>query len=274
MKHFFRILVLLGTIATSTDKVNGQELFVFTEPASNMPAKSVGIRMSNWLMLDQQSSIINYHLIPEVMWGVNKNLMVHAEGFVSNRNKSLAAEGGAFYAKYRFFSTDRVYRHFRMAAFGRVAINNSDIHQEEIETNGHNSGFEGGLIATQLLHKQAFSATVSYEQAANNTSGNEFPTFQANRAINYTLSTGRLILPKDYTNYGQMNLNIMVECLGQYLPENGKSFMDLTASMQFIFNSQTRVDVAYKRQLYSNMFRTAPNGFLIRIEHLIFNAFK
>lgn len=274
MKYFVSSLFLVGAMVSSIYKASGQELFVFTEPASNMPAKSVGIRISNWLMQDQQSNAINYHLIPEVMWGVNKNLMVHVEGFVSNRNKSLAAEGGAFYAKYRFFSKDKVYRHFRMAAFGRVAINNSDIHQEEIETNGHNSGFEGGLIATQLLHKQAISTTVSYEQAVNNTSGNEFPTLQANRAINYTLSTGRLILPKDYTNYGQMNLNIMVECLGQYLPENGKSFMDATASFQFIFNSQTRVDVAYKRELYSNMLRNAPNGFLIRIEHLIFNAFR
>lgn len=274
MRHFFRILVLLGAMATSIDKANGQELFVFTEPASNMPAKSLGIRVSNWFMQDQQSRATNYHLIPELMWGVNKNLMVHVEGFVSNRNKSLAAEGGALYAKCRFFSRDKVYRHFRMAAFGRLAVNRGDIHQDEIETNGHNSGFESGIIATQLLHKQAFSTTVSYEQATNNAGGNEFPSLQAKRAINYTLSTGRLILPKDYTNYGQINLNIMVECLGQYLPENGKSFMDATASIQFIFNSQTRVDVAYKREVYSNMLRTAPNGFMIRIEHLLFNAFN
>jgi hypothetical protein len=273
MKYFFGILILAGTIVISKGRAHGQELFVYTEPASNMPAKSLGIRMNNWLMQEQYSSAINYHLIPELMWGVNKNLMLHAEGFVSNRNKGLAIEGGAFYAKYRFLSKDKVYRHFRMAAFTRLAFNNSDIHQEEIETNGHNSGFEGGIIATQLLHKQAISATVSYEHATNNAGGNELPPLQANKAINYTLSTGRLLLPKNYTNYNQMNLNVMVECLGQYLPENGKSFMDATASVQFIFNSQTRVDIGYKRELYSNMIRTAPNGFLIRIEHLLFNAF-
>ncbi len=274
MQFLFRKLALLVTIVITTSQASGQELFVFTEPASNMPAKSLGIRISNWVMDDQQTSSINYHLIPELMWGVNKKLMIHLEGFASNRNKHFSAEGGAFYAKYRFLSKDKVYRHFRMAAFGRIAMNNSNIHQDEIETNGHNSGFESGVIATQLLHKQAISATVSYEQATNNTSGNEFPPLQANKAINYALSTGRLILPKDYTDFKQMNLNIMVECLGQYLPENRKMYLDATASIQFIFNSQIRVDIGYKRELYSNMLRTAPNGFMIRIEHLFFNAFK
>ncbi|OJW81558.1 MAG: hypothetical protein BGO69_09010 [Bacteroidetes bacterium 46-16] len=265
---------MVGAIAISTNHANGQELFVFTEPASNMPAKSIGIRIGNWIMEDQRNSSINYHLIPELMWGVNRRLMIHVEGFASNRNKSFSAEGGALYVKYRFFSKDRVYRHFRMAALGRIAVNNSDIHQDEIETNGHNSGFEGGIIATQLLHKQAISATISYEQATNNAGGNEFPQLQANKAINYALSTGRLVLPKDYTDYGQMNLNVMVELLGQYLPENRKTYLDATVSMQFIFNSQFRVDVGYKRELYNNMLRTAPNGFLIRIEHLLFNTFK
>jgi hypothetical protein len=69
-------------------------------------------------------------------------------------------------------------------------------------------------------------------------------------------------------------MNVMAEVLGQYLPEHGKSFMDMTASVQFIFNSQTRLDIGYKRELYSNMLRTAPNGFLVRIEHLLFNVIR
>jgi hypothetical protein len=268
------MLALIGLIHTGISEASGQELFVYTEPASNMPAQSIGIRLNNWVMQEKVSEDINYHLIPEVMWGVNKNLMFHAEGFFSNRNAGFSAEGGALYAKYRFFSRDKVYQHFRMAGFARVAINNSDIHQEEIETNGHNSGYEFGMIATQLLHKQAISVTLSYEQAMGNAGGNEYPSIQADKAINYTLSTGRLLLPKNYTGYGQINMNVMLEALGQYLPEHGKSFMDMAASVQFIFNSQTRVDIGYKRELYSNMLRTAPNGFLVRIEHLLFNVIR
>lgn len=265
------ICIVLGVLICAK-KTKAQELFVYTEPASNMPAKSIGLRLSNWMM--QEGLNINYHAIPEIMWGVNKKLMVHVEGFLSNRNKRFSPEGAALYVKYRFFSNDKVFRHFRLAVLTRVAINNSDIHQAEIETNGHNSGYELGVVSTQLLHKQAISATVSYERVYSNTGGNEFPKSLANKAINYTLSTGRLILPKNYSNYSQTNFNIMAEILGQYLPDNGNSFMDVACSVQFIFNSQTRVDVGYKRQLYTNILRTAPNGFLIRVEHLLFNVVR
>jgi len=251
-----------------------QELFVYSEPASNMPAHSMGIRVSNWFMNETGAGTgrINFHTIPELMWGVNKNLMIHAEGFLSNRNKGLSAEGAALYAKYRLYSKDGMYRHFRMAAFGRISTNNASIHQEEIETNGHNSGYELGLIGTQLLHKTALSVTVAYEQATNNAGNNEFPAYQPNKAINYSLSAGHLFLPVKYSSYKQTNMNAMVEVIGQYHPEDGKSFLDIAPAIQFIFNSQTRVDIGYKFQLASAMTRTAPTGLLIRVEHLLFNV--
>lgn len=267
MKKVVIVLVLSLTILRS----NAQELFVFTEPASNMPAKSVGLRVSNMLMNTKASGKINYHLLPEVMWGVNKNLMLHAEGFFSNRNKSIQAEGASFYGKYRFISKDDVHSHFRMAAYVRASINNSNIHQEEIETNAHNSGYEVGAIATQLLHKVALSATSSYERAMDNSKAHKFPSANSNDAINYTFSVGKLMLPKEYKDYNQTNLNLMVEFLGQRLNDNGKSFLDMAPSIQFIINSQTRIDIGYRKQLYSNMIRTAPNGFMIRFEHLLFN---
>lgn len=222
--------------------------------------------------MDEPPATLNYHFIPELMWGVNKSLMIHAEGYFSNRNNEFSAEGGALYAKYRFLSKDNVHRHFRMATYGRISSNNGDIHQEEIETNGHNSGAELGLIGTQLLHKLALSASVSYEQAVDNRNGNELPQVNSDKAINYSLSAGRLILPKSYIGYKQMNFNVMLEVLGQRLLENGKMYLDIAPSIQFIINSQTRVDIGYKHQLYSNMSRTAPNGLLIRVEHVLFNA--
>jgi hypothetical protein len=261
--------MLLAASGTSA-----QELFVYTEPASNMPAKSLGIRVSNWLMNERMKSTYNYHLIPELMWGINKNLMLHTEGFLSNRNGTLKLEGAAVYAKYRFFSKDAVNRHFRMAGYGRMSINNAEIHQEEIETNGHNSGFETGIIATQLLHKLALSGSLSFEHALDNGKGNKFPAGQSRNAINYTLSAGRLILPRKYTSYKQTNMNIMVEALGQSLPGSGKIFIDLAPSVQFIINSQARIDLGYRKELYSNMIRDAPDGFLLRIEYLLFNVFN
>ncbi|MCY7291044.1 MAG: hypothetical protein LH615_02570, partial [Ferruginibacter sp.] len=224
---------------------NAQELFVVTEPASNMPAGSIGVRVAQSLMKEKFESGYNYHLMPEIMWGANKNLMVHTSAFISNRNRTLVTEGGSVYAKYRFFSVDDLQQHFRMAAFGRYSFNNSDIHQDEINTMGHNSGYEAGLVATQLIKKVAINVSGSYEQALNNTIVNKFPTGQSNNATNYTLSFGRLMYPNKYKNFKQTNINLMMEFMGQTLNNNGKSFLDVVPSLQFIINSQARIDVAY-----------------------------
>jgi hypothetical protein len=130
-------------------------LFVFTEPASNMPAKSLGFRNMNGFFFEKDGKL-NYHNMPELMWGINKQWMVHAQGFISNRQDGgFETEGGSLYAKYRFYSEDSKQSHFRMALFARASKNRADIHQDEIETMGHNTGYEAGFIATKLLHKVA-----------------------------------------------------------------------------------------------------------------------
>lgn len=265
------------TLALSTVLPFGacaQELFVYNEPASNMPARSLGVRLNNTLMDEEAAAQYRYQFQPELMWGVNKNLMVHAEGFFSNRSDSFRAEGAGVYAKYRFFSKDNVYRHFRMAAFGRYSRNDAIIHYQEIETNGMNSGYEIGLIATQLLHKQAISASISYERAFDNDAEHEIPAYWANQALNLSLSTGRLILPVHYKDYRQTNFNIMAEAIGQLLPQNGKYYLDFAPSVQLIFNSQTRVDLGYRFNVSNNMERMAPRSFLVRVEHVFFNLIR
>ncbi len=248
-----------------------QELFVFTEPASNMPSKSVGVRLMNMFGSEGSNNKLNYHLMPEIMVGVNSKLMLHLQGFLSNVNNSFVAEGGSVYAKYRFISNDEVHQHFRMAAFGRASYNNALLHQEEIETMGHNSGFEGGLVATQLLHKVALSSSISYESAIfNNVAHN--PVTQPNNAINYTFSFGKLMLPKEYTSYNQTNVNFMLELLGQKLIGSGKSYLDIAPSIQFIINSVARIDVGYRKQIFSSIERTSENVFVLKLEYNFFNV--
>lgn len=252
--------------------LNAQELFVFTEPASNMPSRSIGIRASNWLMYDKSNAHLNYQFIPELMWGANKNLMIHLDGFFTNQHGNFHGVGFGTYAKYRIYTADDVNRHFRLAGYGRISFNNSAIFQEEIDLTRNNTGYAFGLIATQLLHKQAISAAISFAQAYNNGTENKFPSTQPDRGINFSISTGRLILPKTYLNYKQTNVNLMFELLGQHLLGSDKSFIDGAPAVQFIFNSQTRLDIGYKFQIYSNMDRIANNGLMIRLEHLLFNA--
>ena len=251
-----------------------QELFVYTEPASNMAAKSIGLRLNNYFMPERYSDKVNTHLVPEVMIGVSKRIMIHGDVFISNRNKSLVGEGGSVYAKYRFLSNDQVQKHFRMAAFGRYSFNNSDIHQTAIDLYGHNSGFETGIIATQLINKVAISAGVAALHATDN--GKEkFNYGTKNRnAVNYTFSAGKLMLPKEYNSYKQANVNLMLEFLGQTNLKTAQNFLDVAPSVQFIFNSRLRVDAGYRYPLITNLTRTAPQGVVLKLEYNFFNVIK
>ncbi|CAA9199011.1 hypothetical protein ACHRVW_19590 [Flavobacterium collinsii] len=254
-------------------QIDAQELFVVTEPASNAPAGSIGVRVGQSLMEKKLESGSMYNLTPEVTWGINKNLMVRTSAFLSNQDNGLGLKGGGFYAKYRFFSVDDLQSHFRMAAFGRYSYNNSYFNQEAIDLANGNSGYEAGLVATQLIHKVALSSSVSYVRALNN-ADYSFPDALGKNAINYTFSVGKLMHPKKYTSYKQTNINAMLEFTGQTITENGRSYLDVVPSIQFIINSQARIDLAYKKELYSSMQRMATDGVFLKLEYTFFNVTK
>jgi hypothetical protein len=269
MNHL-RFVILFLMVA----QMQAQELFVVTDPASNVPANSLSVRVSQSVFEQQFENGFNYHLMPEVTYGLNKNLMIRASAFLSNRNNQFAAEGAGLYAKYRFFSTDDLNSHFRLAAFGRYSFNNSDIHQDQIEIMGQNTGFETGLVATKLIKKVAISSSLSFEKAFDNQPNYPFPSELGNSATNYSLSFGKLMYPKKYTSFKQTNINFMVEFVGQTINENGKSYLDVVPAIQFIFNSQARLDLAYRRELMSSMMRAAPNGIYLNLEYNFFNIIK
>lgn len=266
-KRFWLALSLLLFALTN----QAQELYVFTEPASNMASKSIGLRLNNSIMKKSEPADISYQLVPEVMFGISKYLMLHADVFLSNRNQSFDAEGASIYGKYRILSMDDIQKHFRMAAFARASVSNNKVSQQAIDLYGQNSGWEAGLVATQLLHKVAISSSLSYIKALDN-GNNEFGS-RDNYAFNYTLSAGKLMLPKVYKSYKQTNLNLMLEFLSQYNPGAGKHYIDAAPSVQLIFNSQSRIDIGYRAQLTGSLDRMASNNFFIRLEHNLFNVY-
>lgn len=253
----------------------GQELYVFTEPASNMPAKSVGIRMDQILVKDlhKGKDQWSYHLMPRAMWGVNRHLMLHVNAFGSNMDGRFYFSGGSLFMKYRFFSSDQVHGHLRMAAFAQYSFTNSNIHEYSINLDGHNSGYEGGIIATQLLNKLALSASAAWMHATDN--GKEKFLFgdKLRNAFGYSLSAGRLILPKEYKNYRQTNLNLMVEFLGQVNVHNGYGWFDVAPAVQLIFNSRARLDMGYRIPLVKKLQRYSAEGALLRFEYNFYNVF-
>ncbi len=264
--------IFIFILAFSFSKIHAQELFVFTEPASNMAAKSIGIRMTNFIMKEKATGKYNYHLLPELMIGVSKKLMLHGEMFVSNRNNKFTAEGGSVYLKYRLLSTDEVHSHFRVAVLGRYSYNNSDIHQQAIDFFGHNAGYETGLAATKLANKIAISAGTSFLHATDNGTEKFAYSNRERNALYYTLSIGKLMLPKEYTSYNQTNLNLMCELLGQTNLGNKQTYIDIAPSAQLIFNSRIRLDLGYRFPVVKKLSRTAPEGFVIKIEYNFFNA--
>jgi hypothetical protein len=242
-----------------------QELYVNTEPASNMAAKSLGIRVENQGYFKHRSTL-------ELMYGVNKNLMMHGSAYLSNFYQNQQRfEGVSAYAKYRFYSVDTVQRHFRMAAFAKVASIKNPTPNQEITLEGDNTGMQGGLVATRLIHKLALSSSLSYLRAMENRGGYQ----PVNRnSIAYTLSAGYLLFPKQYTNYEQTNINLYAELLGKTNPGKGQHYLDVAPAVQFIFNSVLRVDLSYRTPLSNRMIRNTQNMYLVRVEYNLFNLFN
>lgn len=267
-KLFFLALIIFCA------KINAhsQELYVFTEPASNMPTKSIGVRITNEGMNNPD---FMSRTIPEVMIGFNKNLMMHAQAFLSDMDGKYRLEGGSLYAKYRFLSLDEAHSHFRASAFGRVSTSKRPTYTRDINLEGDNSGLQGGLIFTQLLHKLALSATLGYAHAFENQDRQIVGMPRPNNMLSYSLSSGYLVLPFVYKDYKQPNFNLYFEMLGKTDPSSGQSYLDLAPAVQVILNSKTRIDLGYRFQATGNIEnRYTKNMYLVRAEFNFFNVLK
>lgn len=266
MKVILFAIILSGMVCP----VFSQELYVNTEPASNMATHSVGIRLENQGYFNP---VYKTRTSLEVMYGASKSLMVHGTLYASDYYQSKQHfEGGSVYAKYRFLSIDSVQKHFRGAVFAKMASINNPLMNQEISLEGDNSGFQTGVVFTQLVHKLAISASASYLRAFDNRGGYTLPVGNARDAVGYTLSAGYLLLPKSYQNYNQVNLNIYAELLGKTNPGYGQSYLDVAPAIQLIFNSVFRVDFSYRTPIYNNMLRTSQNTYLVRLEYNLFNV--
>lgn len=271
-----RLFILLAGLAGSVS-LRAQELFVYTEPASNMAARSIGVRLDN-TVYDMGAGRWSDRLSPEIMWGADRHWMVHLAGYASNMYQAaFQPEGGSLYAKYRFYADDGVHRHFRMAAFGKIArVNNPDsmsvhgmtAHSDEIDLSGSNSGYQGGIVGTQLLHKLALSGGLAYTRRW---AGEGALSMEA---LNYSVSAGLLLLPHHYTNYRQTNVNLMCELLGAAALDKRAGFTDICPALQFIFGSISRLDLGYRTQVAGHMERWSDRGVFVRLEYNFLNVYR
>ena len=263
------ILVLFFAMPVSA---YAQELFTYSEPASNMPVKSFAVRSNNYLMRTTGTNNYTYSIAPEIMAGLTKKLMLHAEAFFGNNPDDFKFDGASAYAKYRFYTEDDVHSHFRLAAYAKLASSNNPVTQEVIDAGSRNSVIEGGIVATKLNNRLALSAGSSLIRSLDN--GFRDHLNAGRNAVNFNLAAGRLLLPVTYKDYGQVNVNAMFEVLGQTNLSSGKSFIDFAPSIQFILMSKIRLDAGYRFAVVNTARRYAENAFLLRIEYNFFSVFK
>jgi hypothetical protein len=265
-----KFLSLVWCLVASGFTAFAQELYVNTEPASNMARNSLGVRFENQGYFNPD---FKNRSTLEVMYGASKNWMLHASAYVSDfYQQKQHLDGFSAYAKYRFFSVDSVQKHFRGAAFIKASTINNPIINQEIALEGDRSGLQSGLVFTQLLHKLALSGSVSYLRGLDNQQS-QVPIGFAKDAVAYTLSSGYLLFPKNYSNYDQTNVNLYLELLGKTNPSYRQSYLDAAPAVQFIFNSVFRVDLSYRTPIYNGMTRNSQNMYLVRLEYNFFNLF-
>jgi hypothetical protein len=274
MKKYCTLLV----IAMGYLHLNAQELYVFSEPASNMPAHSINLKLTAYLPAQRNIySRFPQRYRPEIMFGISKKVMVHVLSTLGNMHtRDFRFESISLYGKYRFFSVDDVHKHFRMAVYADGSYTRSPFHYDEITLIGDKTGVEAGLIATQLANRIAISGTISHTQLLDKSRYNKviYVPERNYRSVNYSLSGGYLLFPRDYTGFKQTNMNLYVELLGQQTLDRKTHYIDMAPAVQFIFNSICKLNLGYRFQLTGTMERMATQSFLASFEYSFLNVWN
>jgi hypothetical protein len=91
-------------------------------------------------------------------------------------------------------------------------------------------------------------------------------------AFQYSFSNGLLVNPKRYSSYGQTNVNLYLELLGQKLLSGRGQYLDAAPAIQMIFNSQAKLNLGYRFALLEKTNRMTNNSLFISLDYLFFNA--
>lgn len=269
MKYLY--LCIVGLMWSSISQA--QELYIFTEPASNLPAKSINAKWTTKWQKDDVMDRTGFRHSQDIGIGVNKNWMVMVGNtFSSMYQDAMKWESIRLYSKYRFLSLDDSHSHFRMAAFAEGSYSKNPLRYDQLNLMGDQSGVRAGIVMTQLWNKLAVSSTIDYLQVLNEK--DKLLTDLPYQAFNYSLSAGYLLFPRNYKSYDQTNLNLYVEVLGQSALDQSKNYLDIAPAIQLIFKSKSKLNVGYRMEAAGNMNRMSRNSWLVSYETLFLSALK
>ena len=138
------------------------------------------------------------------------------------------------------------------------------------------TGFELGLIGTQLINKLAISITSGITRISNIdekfTQGSTVKWQKTNlNTFKNSISAGYLLFPRKYKSYKQTNFNLYVEyltntILNKEFPVRYHKFSSTFApGIQFIILSRSRLDFSYKIRKGD-----MPEEFLVKLTYIIY----
>ena len=282
MRIFFILFLLIHNYILSA-----QELYINSEPASLIPKGTKVVRLTNSNIFLDGSNIMGsignaFIVTPSLSYGISKKIML--SGSIQFANKpyeqdmtpNFGLNGFKIYSKQRILSTDKQKYHTRLSSFIKYSYHEDKFMKDNIDIDLQDTGFELGLIGTQLINKLAISITTAITRISNIdekfTQGStvKWQTTNLNTFKN-SISAGYLLFPRKYNSYKQTNFNLYVEyltntILNEDFPVRYDKFRSTFApGIQFIIMSRSRLDFSYKIRKGD-----MPEEFLVKLTYIIY----
>jgi len=219
---------------------------------------------------------------PSISYGLSKKIMVSGSFQFSNKPyeqdmmPNFGFSGFKIYSKQRILTTDKQKYHTRLSSFIKYSYHDNKFMKDNLDIELQDTGFEFGIIGTQLINKLAISVTSAVTRISNidekYTSGSTVKWQKINlNTIQNSISAGYLLFPRKYKSYKQTNFNLYLEYLTNTIltrnfPDRYHKFSStLAPGIQFIIMSRSRLDFSYKIRSGE-----MPDEFVVKLTYIIY----
>ena len=266
---------------------SAQELYINTEPASLIPKGTKVVRLNHHSIFLNGTNIMGgignaIIMSPSISYGLSKKIMVSGSFQFSNKPyeqdmmPNFGFSGFKIYSKQRILTTDKQKYHTRLSSFIKYSYHDNKFMKDNLDIELQDTGFEFGIIATQLINKLAISVTSALTRISNidekYTSGSTVKWQKINlNTIQNSISAGYLLFPRKYKSYKQTNFNLYLEYLTNTIltrnfPDRYHKFSStLAPGIQFIIMSRSRLDFSYKIRSGE-----MPDEFVVKLTYIIY----
>ena len=266
---------------------SAQELYINAEPASLIPKGTKVVRLNHHSIFLDGNNIMGgignaIIMSPSISYGLSKKMMVSGSFQFSNKPyeqdmmPNFGFSGFKLSSKQRILTTDKQKYHTRLSSFIKYSYHDNKFMKDNLDIEIQDTGFEFGIIGTQLINKLAISVTSAVTRISNidekytNGSTVKWQSINLN-TIQNSISAGYLLFPRKYKSYKQTNFNLYLEYLTSTIltkdyPDRYNKFSStLAPGIQFIIMSRSRLDFSYKIRS-----GTMPDEFLVKLTYIIY----